>query len=203
MKKVDQNHKMGVTTIINSKDEIQSKDYNNINTKNLNQSFSLRNMPAGDEVESLMMNKQMQQKGTNCNEQASLYIMIDSKPRLIQESQSQQLKKKDDLSSSFEDSMAQSITTKKHPNFKLDLSKCKNDDEAFGDDFEEFMNDDGYTATQVNAIDYKALDKNDETLDLEQIILLDPVNENINPIIQKLSSPKHVAPLDKKDLERM
>ena len=56
--------------------------------------------------------------------------MIDSKPRLIQESQSQQLKKADELESSFDDSMAQSIsTTKKHPNFKLDLSKCKNDDE--------------------------------------------------------------------------
>jgi hypothetical protein len=82
IKKVDQNHKMGVTTIINSKDDIQSKDYNTINTKKtLNQSFSLRNMPAGDEVESLMMNKQI----ANCNEHASLYIMIDSKPRLIQE----------------------------------------------------------------------------------------------------------------------
>jgi hypothetical protein len=65
--------------------------------------------------------------------------------------------------------MAQSITTKKHPNFKLDLSKCKND-EAFGDDFEdfeEFMNEDGFTATQDNVIDYKAIDKNDETLDLD------------------------------------
>jgi hypothetical protein len=49
---------MGVTTIINSKDEIQSKDHNKINAKKtLNQSFSLKNMPAGDEVESLMMNK--------------------------------------------------------------------------------------------------------------------------------------------------
>lgn len=50
---------MGVTTIINSKDEPISKDYSGPNGKNLNQSFSLRNMPAGDphEVESLMMNK--------------------------------------------------------------------------------------------------------------------------------------------------
>lgn len=135
IKKVDGNHKMGVTTIINSKDEQQSKDYSTVNGQKLNQSFSLRNMPAGDphEVESLMMNKQIQQpKG--CNEQASLYIMIDSKPRLIQQSQSQKLKKEDELESSFDDSMAQSIT-KKHPNFKLDLSKCKNDDEQFGEDF--------------------------------------------------------------------
>jgi hypothetical protein len=63
--------------------------------------------------------------------------------------------------------MAQSITTTKHPNFKLDLSKCKNDDEEFGDDFEEFMNDEGYTVNQDNVIDYKAIDKNDETLDLD------------------------------------
>ena len=35
IKKVDINHKMGVTTIINSKDE-QSKEYNAISTKNLN-----------------------------------------------------------------------------------------------------------------------------------------------------------------------
>lgn len=63
--------------------------------------------------------------------------------------------------------MAQSITTKKHPNFKLDLSKCKNDEEVFGDDdFEEFINEAEFTGTQDNAIDYKAL-KNDETLDLD------------------------------------
>ena len=97
--------------------------------------------------------------------------------------------------------MAQSITTKKHPNFKLDLSKCKNDDEAFGEDFEEFMNDNEFTATQDNAIDFKALDKNDDTLDLDQIILLDPVNEPV--MTNKILSPKVIQSPDKKDLEKM
>ena len=70
------------------------------------------------------------------------------------------------------------------PNFKLDLSKCKNDEgEDFvvdGEEFEDFIQElqmtecDHQLQTQDAAIDFKALEKNDDTIDLDHIVLIDP-----------------------------